>query len=401
MKRINSLHFLTAMPGIIRRTAICLLLALTAQGAYANDGVYFTKGNQLVPLVETDISVRKEILTIRLMDDGFAHVDVYYEFWNPGQQSKRVLMGFEADPSYNDDWKFHPSGVHPHIKNFTVEMNGAMLSYANAACRAGTGRLEPIDTTKQYEVWGVQLFKKGFTPEESENAKGTDFAYVYYFNADFKPGLNRVHHTYTYRTSFSVGCPYVVDYKLTPATRWANGQIDDFTLVIRADNTAKHFSIPTEVFPSGFTPVSDGTAYKMRTSKLWDTPCYEFALRNGAITLHLTNFKPTKELSITGAGWDKCYENHLFHVAAAYDRSRSVILFENIWAEELDPKDKAFCQRVLRNLPYAHRGHVFRDARLRRFFESQWWYMPDPNYIDDTSDFTPVDHYYIQLGQGK
>lgn len=78
-----------------------------------------------------------------------------------------------------------------------------------------------------------------------------------------------------------------------------------------------------------------------------------------------------------------------------------MILFENIWAEELDPKDKAFCQRVLRNLPYAHRGHVFRDARLRRFFESQWWYMPDPNYKDDTSDFTPVDHYYIQLGQGK
>ena len=193
----------------------------------------------------------------------------------------------------------------------------------------------------------------------------------------------------------------MVDYKLTPATRWANGQIDDFTLVIRADNTAKHFSIPTEVFPSGFTPVSDGTPYKMRKSKLWDTPCYEFALRNGAITLHLTNFKPTKELSITGAGWDKCYEHHLFHVAAAYDRSRSVILFENIWAEELDPKDKAFCQRVLRNLPYAHRGHVFRDALLRRFFESQWWYMPDPDYKDDVSDFTPVDHYYIQLGQGK
>ena len=87
MKRINSLHFLTAMPCIVRRAAVYLLLTLTAQGAYANDGVYFTKGNQLVPLVETDISVRKEILTIRLMDDGFAHVDVYYEFWNPGSRA--------------------------------------------------------------------------------------------------------------------------------------------------------------------------------------------------------------------------------------------------------------------------------------------------------------------------
>jgi hypothetical protein len=39
---------------------------------------------------------------------------------------------------------------------------------------------------------------------------------------------------------------------------------------------------------------------------------------------------------------------------------------------------------------------VFRDKRLREYFEGLWWYMPDPDYKDDTSDFTPVDWEYVR-----
>ena len=58
----------------------------------ANDGVYYTSGNQLVPMQETDVSVRKEVLTITLLDSSVALVDVYYEFFNPNATSKTVLM---------------------------------------------------------------------------------------------------------------------------------------------------------------------------------------------------------------------------------------------------------------------------------------------------------------------
>ena len=194
---------------------LCLLAFLPVMPVRANDGVYYTRGSQLVPLTETDISVRKEVLTISIMDNGFARVDVYYEFWNPGKEVKRVLMGFEADPSYNDDYKFYPSGVHPHIKDFTVEMNGRKLTYGNALCVApgkqtGVHGLERIDTTKRYYVFdNNMLYEEGFNAEEGDNYKaGIAFAYVYYFNADFQPGLNKVHHTYTYRMSLTVGVPY-------------------------------------------------------------------------------------------------------------------------------------------------------------------------------------------------
>ena len=376
--------------------------------AWGNDGVYYTRGTQLVPLVETSISVRKEVLTISIMDNGFARVDVYYEFWHPGKEVKRVLMGFEADPSYNDDYKFYPSGVHPHIKDFTVEMNGKVLPYKNAACvapvtRAGMNGLERIDTSKRYFVFdNNMLYEEGFDVEQGDNYKeGIGFAYVYYFDADFEPGLNKVHHTYTYRMSWTIGTPYIVDYKLSPATRWANGQIDDFTLVICADNTAKNFFIPEEVFPNAGFRVSEGMG-KMRRHKLYRDPAYEFSLRNGSVTLHLQDFKPEKELRIVGAGMDCCYmEDGTFCVAAAYERTRLAVPLDEEWFSGMKvvPTDVAFRKRVLRNLPYAHRGHVFKDERLREYFESLWWYMPDPAYKDSTVDFTPVDYEYIQAGK--
>ena len=77
MKRIFALFFLVAA-------------ALTAR---ANDGVYLGSGNQLIPLQETDITITREVLTLRLLDNGYASVDVLYELDNRGPE-KSVLMGF-------------------------------------------------------------------------------------------------------------------------------------------------------------------------------------------------------------------------------------------------------------------------------------------------------------------
>ena len=86
--------------------------------ASANDGVYFTSGNFLVPTQETDISVDREILTITIGNDGFARVDVYYEFMNHGA-SKTVTMAFEANAPYNADAPKNLRGPHPYINHFT------------------------------------------------------------------------------------------------------------------------------------------------------------------------------------------------------------------------------------------------------------------------------------------
>ena len=61
---------------------LCLVF-FTVTLTHANDGEYYTSGNQLLPLVETDIRVQREILTLRWSDDNVAEVDVYYEFYIP------------------------------------------------------------------------------------------------------------------------------------------------------------------------------------------------------------------------------------------------------------------------------------------------------------------------------
>ena len=39
--------------------------------------------------------------------------------------------------------------------------------------------------------------------------------------------------------------------------------------------------------------------------------------------------------------------------------------------------------RVLRNEIYARHGRIFKDAELQKYFESQAWYKPNPDFKDD------------------
>ena len=88
---------------------VAACMALIAGMAWANDAEYYASGNQLVPLKQTSIRVTKEVLSIDLRDDGTAFVDVQYEFTNPENKAKTILMGFEADPPYSSEGDIHHS----------------------------------------------------------------------------------------------------------------------------------------------------------------------------------------------------------------------------------------------------------------------------------------------------
>jgi hypothetical protein len=59
----------------------------------ANDGSFCASGNQLIPIFETAISVKKEILTLKKIHDKYIEVTVYYEFFNP-KEDKNITVGF-------------------------------------------------------------------------------------------------------------------------------------------------------------------------------------------------------------------------------------------------------------------------------------------------------------------
>ena len=363
------------------------VLALCSNGIRANDGVFYVNGNHLVPVHETSILLTKEVLTIGLCDDGYARVDVLYELDNPGE-AKTVVMGFEANAPYNDDVPFSPQGIHPYITNFTVNMNGEELAYMNAVVKTDFNAdcdFQPLNLNN-WKAYGEVKMKDGEDlPHNallySEQADSLiDFSYAYYFVAHFKPGRNTVHHTYRYRMSYGVGRTFEVPYWLKPAMRWRGGQIGDFTLRIKATNTAKHFFLPDSLFSTSTFKITEGTG-KMRKVKSYDEPCTEFTLRNGTVEWHATNFMPRADMTIQSA--ERLNYDH-FILGTFYDRSENYIPGSFI----IEIKKSSNQERILRNLPYAHRGYIFKDKKLQKYFSQLWWYMPDAKYQPSTDDFT-------------
>lgn len=358
------------MKKIIRFTLLILLAFAGVGTADANDGVYFANGNQLIPIHETDISVKKETLTITLGDDGYAAVDVYYEFYNHGK-AKTVQMGFESMKPYNTTDELNPAGIHPYIKDFTVVMNGKQLSYHNAVVEPGL-----LDTP--------YTGPKDDRPKEFEQ-----YAYAYCFEAYFQEGLNNVHHTYRYQISYGVGRTFEVPYWLKPAARWKGGKIDDFTLRIRALNTAKHFILADSLFTDHEFVVTEGKG-KIRHSQYgWSPRLVEVALRNGTVEWHGKDFIPSDNINIQSADTYIAF-NDKYPVGTFYDRSERYITW---------PPERKIPAEVARNLPFANRGYVFKKKSLKKLFSKFWWYMPDPSYQSSTDDFTPREWRLLREGK--
>ena len=398
-----------------RLLSLIVVMMVSTLTAKANDAVYFVNGSHLEPLQETDIAIKKEILTITLGDDGIAYVEVDYTFMNNGK-AKDITMGFEASAPYNDGEKPNFKGAHPHIMDFTVAMNGQALRYSNGVVFMNTDiedmPKEVLNARKNGQVYVPVDFKKwDYDEENSERLhnKQTDeyasFSYAYYFKAHFNSGLNTVRHTYSYRMSYGVGAAFNIPYWLMPAMRWANHQIDDFTLRIHANNCTKHFIIDEKPFKGTPFKVTKGkgkTRIMQTNLDEMNESVVEVVLRDGTLEWHRNNFRTNCNMSINSA------DNLEFMVdwgnkpkPLYYDSGSTFFWWKNY--EDLYPgkgtekQMKEFSARIRRNLPYAHRGYVFKDAQLRRIFESQWWYMPDPKWKPNDNSLSAHEQELIKM----
>lgn len=387
----------------MRKTlASIFLLFLALSGAKGNDGVFYAQGNQLIPIKETDITVQKEILTInRIGKSDYVDVIVYYEFLNPTSKSKTILVGFEAAAPYPyEGLRRFPE--QPNIHDFQVVMNGQLLPFQVAHVprelfnydRTGTS-VPPYYVNGKVEDWTRKLCEDAIRESDDESYP---FNYVYHFNAEFRPGVNTVQHTYRFQLSASIDMKYQFPYVLTAANRWANGQIDDFTLNINMGE-GESFSI----YPTFFNEASEWTLCGVgRTdiSPFGGEYSPRFHIREGAISFHKLHFRPKGELTVfqERADWSLYSDERSFSsstiVAAIgsfyYDWS---FLLEPDYDIQSTPADA----RILRNLPFAHRGYVFKSAELQKFFESTAWYVPNPDYIPDLEKLSTTEQRWISF----
>ena len=279
----------------------------------ANDGVYYTSGNFLVPLRETDISAKKEVLEITLCKDSFATVTVDYTFYN-NSEDKTVTMAFEAAAPYNAWAPINRQGNHPFIEDFTVLFNGEPLPYRNALvgitanfssyedARNRKDYLAPLDPNewKGYgEVADSLLPMDDVLINPALPDSFCSFAYAYYFDAPFRKGENHVRHTYRYRMSWGVGRDYEVSYTLTPVTRWRGGQVDDFTLRIKSETDREIVMNDSLFLGAPFKLEGIGDIYQLQSDYWGYSQCLFAPLMEGnVLEWHSTNFAPTENLHI-------------------------------------------------------------------------------------------------------
>lgn len=390
---------------------VCTLC--TTLSVVANDGSYYASGNLLFPLQETAIAVRSEVLTISICDDGYATIDVLYNFYNNGP-SKTIAMAFESPLPYNTGSGFSHVGKHPFVRDFTATLNGKDMSCRSAVVVGSDTDVNSYKTyspNKWYEADGDFDYGWHYITNGKDTVEVS--AYAYLFKASFKPGLNTVHHTYRYKASGGLSANFEIPYILQPCTRWANHQVDDFTLRIAAPSTAKHFYVLDDVLRQTSFSVVSGTG-KVRGGILppefeeGNRHYQEISLRDGVVECHIKDFKPEANLFIVSTDHlmmllgDKTdvKDMKVYYNRGWMQMPMVFVNYDEFYGPDSDDREEpdALTRRIMRNLPYADRGYVFRDSRLRRYFESQWWYMPDPTWEMSTDGFTDTDWNYVRGG---
>ncbi len=395
----------------MKRFLILLFCCFSALFTFANDGVFYASGNQLIPITETDISVKKEVLTINRVGDHL-EVTVYYEFFNPVGE-KELLVGFEAESPYNgpDPMDFFPK--HPHIRNFKVVVNGQSLSFEIAHVERGryddNGNYVPSKyySNGQFQDWTKKQIEDTLIAWNYPGGMPID--YVYHFKAKFRPGLNIIQHTYEYDLSFSVGEEYDFPYVLTAANRWANHQIDDFTLNINMGDR-ESFRIKQTFFEKSTDWTINGIGMAMNCEWTgWDTVTSGviFHIQQGGISFHKQNFHPDGELFLVKdhlivsmwRDWNSeqktSDEENLINGIKNQYNSLDTAFISGFFEES--PQFTSEQRRILKNLPFAYRGYAFKNKELKKFFESTKWYIRNPKYKGEMDGFNEKERIWVEF----
>ena len=399
----------------MKRILILLSCCLSTLFTFANDGVFYASGNQLIPITETDISVKKEVLTINRVGKHL-EVTVYYEFYNPVSE-KELLVGFEAESPYNsrlDPMEMFPR--HPHINNFKVMMNGEPLNYEIAHVKRGHHTNDNY-VFSQYYVngnftdWTAQRIQDSL--DAWHHTPGMPIDYVYHFKTKFRPGLNIIQHTYDFDLSFSQEYEFYFPYVLTAANRWANHQIDDFTLNINMGDR-ESFIIRPDFFKTADEWVFTGIG-KTSVDSIWvwdedlnSMICPNFHIQEGGLSFHKANFHPEGELHIYKRNyWSYFWSYKEEDYGTSSNALMTALSKEGYFVRRLsDFSQKSaedstqytlFQRRILKNLPFAYRGYIFKDKTLQNYFESCAWYLPNPDYKGDMDGFSEEEKAWVEF----
>ena len=375
----------------MKKILLAILFCLLSIFTFANDWEFGSEGEHIIPLKGSNMSIKKEKITLKLTPDGML-VNVKFTFDNPTAENK--IVGFVTPESGNgeeeDETTKPKRKAEPlKIKNFKTTVNGKEVK----------SNVELLSKLLSKGVLDNNIIKE-YTEKEK-----TFYNYVYSFNADFKQGENVVEHSYFYTGSYGV---YERDfeYVVTTISKWKNQTVEDFEIEVHPGNyfVKLPYSFWKDNKKINWEIVGKGKMVTIAPTKKSNDEDATGLERYGIIYLKLNdgfvryktkNFSPNQDFYMTRMdnilgfeyeypegkvqGYkfkDKYFE--ILREVAYSDYPEIVDSLKDLSDKDLD---------IVRNYPYAFAGYDFAKKDLKDYFSQFIWYSPvgknvkiDPNF---------------------
>ena len=376
----------------MKKILLAILFCFLSIFTFANDWEFGSEGEHIIPLKGSNVSIKKEKITLKLTPDGML-VNVKFTFDSPNAENK--IIGFVTPESGNGGYYEEENVIRKpeplKIKNFKTTVNGKEVK----------SNVELLSKLLSKGVLDNNIVTE-YVKEEKEKEY---YNYVYYFNADFKQGENIVEHSYFYTGSYGV---YERDfeYVVTTISKWKNKTVEDFEIEVYPENyfVKLPYSFWKDNKKINWEIVGKGKMLAIApTKKVTDedaTGLEKFGvvylrLDNGFVKYKTKNFSPTDNFymvrmdNILGFEYEfpegkiqgYKFKDDYFTILreTVYDD------YSDIVASLKDLKDKDL--DIVRNYPYAFAGYDFAKKDLKDYFSQFIWYTPvgknvkiDPNF---------------------
>ena len=373
----------------MKKILLAILFCLLSIFTFANDWEFGSEGEHIIPLKGSNVSIKKEKITLKLTPDGML-VNVKFTFDSPNAENK--IIGFVTPESGNGDEGEERGNRKPEplkIKNFKTTVNGKEVK----------SNVELLSKLLSKGVLDNNIIKE-YTEKEK-----TFYNYVYYFNADFKQGENVVEHSYFYTGSYGV---YERDfeYVVTTISKWKNQTVEDFEIEVHPGNyfVKLPYSFWKDNKKINWEVVGKGkmvTIAPTKKSNDEDATGLErygiiyLKLNNGFVRYKTKNFSPNQDFYMTRMdnilGFDYEYPEGTVQGYKFKDdyfgtvRNEMYSNYSDIVVSLKNLKDKDL--DIIRNYPYAFAGYDFAKKDLKDYFSQFIWYSPvgknvkiDPNF---------------------
>ena len=365
----------------MKKILLAILFCFLSIFTFANDWEFGSEGEHIIPLKGSNVSIKKEKITLKLTPDGML-VNVKFTFDSPNAENK--IIGFVTPESGNGGYYEEENVIRKpeplKIKNFKTTVNGKEVK----------SNVELLSKLLSKGVLDNNIVTE-YVKEEKEKEY---YNYVYYFNADFKQGENIVEHSYFYTGSYGV---YERDfeYVVTTISKWKNKTVEDFEIEVYPGNyfVKLPYSFWTNTKKINWEIVGKGKMITVAPTKqpndedatiLEKTGVVYSKLDNGFIRYKTKNFSPTDNFYMVRMdnilGFDYEFQEGKIQGYKFKDdyftflRETVYDDYPDIVASLKDLKDKDL--DIVRNYPYAFAGYDFAKKDLKDYFSQFIWYSP-------------------------